>query len=234
MAHSTHQEILKLITKVRAAETELEHGYVKLGKHIFDMQAKTLWLILGYASWRDYFGFLQDKFETGRTQLYSYLGTVKSLAPYVDDDTMDEMGITKAKELKRAIDTTNKAPSDELLKKARDPKVTAPQFKKEVETEFHIKEHNEQGTWRDLGGAFFTDEEYAIWLKAINLAKCIDPVIPTSLPKHSQFKESLMRLSEEFIGTYDHKEDETPYIDVDGFNEVFEEADSNSSIELVD
>lgn len=237
LAKETHQKIMALITTVRSAESELEHDYVSLGKHIYTMQAKTLWIALGYDGWKEYMEYLSDKFGKGRTQLYGYVGTVKSLTPYADDETLVDMGISKAKELKRAVDTTNQAPSEELLKKGRDPKVMVPEFRKAVQEEFHIIDHNEQGVWRDFKGCYLTVDESKVIDKAFSLAKSIDPVIPHDLPSHSQFKEVLLRLSEEFISTYDHPEENLwadnentsgKMPDVDTFNDIFNEANTEN------
>lgn len=225
---------MALITTVRSAESELEHDYVSLGKHIYTMQAKTLWIALGYDGWKEYMEYLSDKFGKGRTQLYGYVGTVKSLTPYADDETLIDMGISKAKELKRAVDTTNQAPSEELLKKGRDPKVMVPEFRKMVQEEFQMIDHNEKGNWVDLGGIYLTPDEQEEWEKAIYLAKTIDPVVDHSLPKHVQFKEALLRLAQEFIGTYDHPEPDWTdnentsgkMPDVQAFNDIFNEANT--------
>lgn len=231
LAHELHAKILAIIDSSKVAEAELEHNYITLGKHIYRMQVKTLWIPLGYDSWRDYFAFLQDKFGMGRTQLYGYVGCVKTLSPYVDDDTLVDMGVSKAKELKRAVDTTSKAPSEELLEKARDPKVLVPEFRKMVQDEFHIIDHNEKGIWRDFGGCYLTEDEVKLVDKAFELARGIDPVISNSIAASSQFKEILVRLCEEFINS--NPEEQEPDFwtenknfskkpDIEGFNEVFD------------
>jgi hypothetical protein len=217
-AQAIHAKILSIIDSSKVAEAELEHNYISLGKHIYKMQVKTYWLSLGYDSWRDYFSFLQDKFGMGRTQLYGFVGCVKSLSPYVDDDIMVEMGINKAKELKRAIDTTSKAPSEELLEKARDPKVSVAEFRKEVQDEFHIIDHNEKGIWYDLHGIYLLPDEKEEMLKCFDIAKGIDPVIPHTLPAHVQMKEILFRLIEEFMGQHGGLGG-----DIEGFNQVYNE-----------
>ncbi len=231
-AHSLHAKILALLTEVKAAESELEHNYVTLGQAVYRVQLKTHWLTLGYTSWREYFDFLQSKFGKGRTQLYGYLGTIKALSDHVDDKDLVDMGISKAGELKKAVTQTGKSPSKELIEKAINQKVTVQEFRQDVMKEFHITDHNEGGTWFDLKGVYFTPEEKETWEKAIDLAKNQDPVISITLPGHAQFKEALMRLAEEFIGTYDKIEDPTPYfpsVNVEGFNEVFKEANSSES-----
>lgn len=229
-AHEVHSKILNLITEVKAAESDLEGGYVKLGQLVYKVQVKTMWIPLGYNSWREYMEFLSEKYGTGRTQLYGYIGTVKTLSPYVDDQTLTDMGISKAKELKRAVDTTSKAPSEELLEKARDPKVLVPEFRKAIQEEFHIIDHNEKGIWIDLGGIYLTQDEKDEWEKAIDLAKSIDPVVSAALPKHVQFKEALMRLVQEFIASHPDEPEEDPWLynenfskkpDVDAASQIF-------------
>lgn len=199
------------------AEAKLEHTYVKIGKYIYKMQVETLWMALDYKSWKDYFDFLSSRFNKGRTQLYGYIGTVKSLSPYVDDETLVDMGISKAKELKRAVDTTSKAPSEELLAKAKDTKISTQDFRDAVHKEFHIVDHNEPGIWRDFHGCYLTTDENSLINEAFDKARNIDPVIPNDLPAHVQFKEILIRLCQEFMSTANGE----PEYDIDGFNEVF-------------
>lgn len=233
MAHETHQQIISIISKVKDAESELQHSYVKIGQLIYKMQIKTLWIPLGYNSWREYMELLSDKYGTGRTQLYGYKGAVETLSPYVDDETLTEMGISKAKELKRAVDTTSKAPSEELLQKARNPKILVPEFRKAVHEEYHIIDSNPKGNWYDLGGVYFTPEEEQEWEKVIDLAKSIDPVVSVTLPKHVQFKEALMRLAQEFLSSYPEEPEYDPWLDnenfskkpdVESFDETFHDA----------
>lgn len=206
LAHEVHQKILATITKVRASESDLEHDYVSLGQLIYQMQTKTLWMTLGYASWKDYFDFLQTKFGKGRTQLYGYIGTVKALSPHIDSKTLAGMGISKASELKKAVLATGKAPSDELVELATTP-ITLSDFRQRVLEEFHIIDHTEKGTWHDFKGCYLTPEEKQTIDEAFDLAKNIDPVVSVTLPAHQQFKEALLRLCEEFIGTHGYKGD---------------------------
>lgn len=205
-AQAIHQKILNTIAEVRSSEANLEHGYVTLGQLIFKMQKDSLWLSVGYKSWRDYFDFIQGKFGKGRTQLYGYIGTIKTLSPHIDDKTLSDMGISKAGELKKAVIQTGKAPSEDLVNKGLNPNTTISEFREAINKEFHIVDHNEKGTWYDLKGVYFTPEEKQTWEQAIDLAKNQDPVVSITLPGHAQLKEALMRLAEEFISTYGFKE----------------------------
>lgn len=222
-AHKLHQQILALITETRSAESELEHNYVSLAKAIYKVQTKLLWQVLGYNSWKEYFSFLEEKFGKGRTQLYGYIGTVRALQEHVEDKDMVDMGISRASELKKAVQATGKSPSDDLIKHALDKKLTLPEFREKVHQDFGIVDHNEKGTWYDLGGLYLTTDERETFEKAIKFTKGVDPPIDHMLSKHQQFKEVLFRWLEEFMGTYESYQSK-----IDAFNEIHQSANQES------
>src|SRR6185369_12256789 len=179
-AHATHQQILALISEAREQERVLDTNYVKLGVKVNSMQAKKYWIILGYASWTDYFDFLQNKFGAGRTQLYQYLGIAKTLLPAVPEQKLIEMGVSKASELKRAVQTTGQQPSAEIVDLATNPKVGVHQFRAKLHQEQHIIDTEEPGKWFDFKGCYLTDDERKEIFGAFDYARRVDPPIPTS------------------------------------------------------
>lgn len=201
-AHATHQQILALITEARNQEQELDANYVKLGVKVSLMQSKKHWITLGYAAWTEYFDFLQSKFGAGRSQLYQYLGIAKTLLPTISESSLIAMGVSKASELKRAVQTTGQQPSQEIIDLGTNPKVGVHQFRAKLHQEQHITDHNEPGKWFDFKGCYLTDEEKKEIFQAFDYAKRVDPVIPTNWPDHVQFKEILLRLSREFTGAW--------------------------------
>jgi hypothetical protein len=204
LASATHQKIITLMNETHAKEAELQSSYVKLGSLIFTMKAKTLWLALNYNTWTDYFTALQEKYDSGKSQLYAYMNIAKTLQPIVGEKLLLDMGVSKAGELSKAVSTTGKAPSDEILKDAVNPKISTKQFRQKLFDEQHITDHNEKGVWFDFGGFYLNPDEKQEILKAITLAKHIDPAVSVSLPEHVQRKEAILRLAREFIGTWGH------------------------------
>lgn len=201
-AHATHQQILALISEARVQEQELDSNYVKLGVKVNLMQSKKHWITLGYNSWVEYFDFLQGKFGAGRTQLYLYLGIAKTLLPTVPEEKLLAMGVSKAAELKRAVQTTGQQPSPEIIELGANPKVGVHQFRAKLHQEQHIVDHEEPGKWFDFKGCYLTDEEKKEIFQGFDYAKKVDPVIPTNWPDHKQFKEVLLRLCREFTGAW--------------------------------
>jgi len=201
-AHATHQQILALISEARVQEQQLDANYVKIGVKINTMQAKKYWIILGYASWTDYFDFLQSKFGAGRTQLYHYLGIAKTLLPTIPEQKLIAMGVSKASELKRAVQTTGQQPSDDIIELGTNPKVGVHQFRAKLHQEQHIVDDEPKGVWFDFKGCYLTEEEKKEILQAFDYAKKVDPVIPTTWAPHAQFKEIMLRLAREFTGTW--------------------------------
>jgi hypothetical protein len=201
-AHTVHAKVLALMGEAHAKEIELQTSYVQLGTLLFRIQAKQLWLALGYANWTEYFNFLQEKFDRSKGQLYAYIGVAKTLKPYVADKDLFEMGIGKASELRKTVELTGKAPSSDIIKKAVNPAVKITQFRQDLHDEANVTDHNEKGFWMDFGGCYMSPGEKEEWLKALEIAKGIDPVISNKLPDHIQRKEAMLRLAREFIGTW--------------------------------
>lgn len=210
LAHETHQRILDTIKKVKVSEAALDKGYVSLGRDIYEMEKKLYWTILGYNNWREYYSFLEEIYGKGKSQLYAYKSTVKTLSEYVDDETMLKMGINKAGELRKAVAATDQAPSEEILEQARDPKVTAASFREAVHKSFHVIDHNEKGEWFDLKGCYLTPGEKEELLHGFDLAIKTDPPIPKALPAHVIMKEVLLKLVREFISEYEWKSNQNP------------------------
>ncbi len=205
-AEQLHEQILALINKTVKNESELDKGYIALARMVFIIQSKNYWTVLGYGSWRDYFNFLQEKFGKGRTSLYGYIGTVRALQEHVTDNDMLDMGVTRASELKKAVQLSGVSPSDDLIKHALNKKLTLPEFREKVYKEYNITDHNEKGEWYDLSGVYFTKDEREEFEKAVKITKQQDPPVSNTLPKHSQFKEVLQRWIAEFLGTYNTEE----------------------------
>lgn len=225
LAKEIHGKIVDLISSVRDKEAELDRSYISLGKYVLQMQVDTLWLSLGYESWKSYFSFLQDLFGKGRTQLYSYVSTARVLLPSVDENDLMEMGVSKAQELKKAVELTGKSPSPEIIQKGIDPKVTKSDFRQAVLNDFHIVDHNEKGTWVDLGGCYMTPDEKEEFFRSVDLAKKTDPTVPHTLPAHVQFKEVLLRFAREYWSSYSDQS----FGSVEGFNKIYQEVNSPES-----
>jgi hypothetical protein len=201
-AHKIHQQILAIMNEAHAKEAELQSSYIKLGSLIFTMQAKSLWIPLNYSTWTEYFTFLQEKFDSSRSSLYAYMSIAKTLQPIVGEKKLLDMGVTKAGDLKKAVVASGKAPSPEILAQAVNPKISTKQFRQDLFEEMHVKDHNEKGTWFDMGGFYLTPDEKIELLETLDLAKNIDPPIPNSLPEHVQRKAAIMRLVHEFKSTW--------------------------------
>lgn len=202
LAHKTHQQIVAMISETHDKEKQLNENYVTLGSLIYRMQAKNLWMILGYNKWSDYFQFLQDKYDSGRSQLYAYMNIAKKLLPIIPEKSLVKMGVDKAGLLRKALDTTGKAPSDNILKIALDPNITSKQFKADLFKEFKIIDSSEPGVWFDIGGFYVSPDEKQLIKDTIEKAKSIDPVISKSLPDHIQTKEAILRMCQECISSW--------------------------------
>lgn len=205
-AKTIHNKILELMGETHSKEAELQTSYIQIGTLLFRVQAKSLWIPLGYKTWTDYFTELQEKFDRSRAQLYAYMGIAKTLKPYVSDKNLLDMGLDKASELRKVVQLTGNAPSSDIMEKAVNPAVKVKQFRQDLYDEQHVTDHSEKGIWVDFGGGYFTPDEKEEWIKAIDLAKHIDPVVPHTLPEHIQRKEAMLRLAREFIGTWENLE----------------------------
>lgn len=192
-------EVETLLGQLATAERQLETGYGKLAYLLKDVSDNRYW-VGHYISWGEYLEYLADRYRIGRAQLYSYLGAARDLEGDASEADLTQMGIEKAKVLRKVKNTTNTLPEN-ALKNALDPKVTVKDLKRLLFTAANIQE--ESGEWMDLNFQFFvTPEERATLQDAINAAIHTDPVIQNTLPEPVRMKEIALRFAQEYLASH--------------------------------
>jgi len=199
-------QIDDLIQKLLAAEDKLEHGYAKLGLLLTEVSEKELWREAGFPSWSKYMESLQAKYHRGKTQLWRYFSSVREMRPYLKEEQMNQMGISKLDVLKKATQQLGFPPNSEVIKEALDPTKTVSDVRKSVAQNHNLTQEEQSGTWYELSGFFVTNEERQVINGAFSAALRTDPVVEKGVKESVRTKEALLRLSMEYLATHQEEE----------------------------
>jgi len=201
--HTTiFEQIDSLINRLLSKEGELDHGYAKLGLLLVEVSEQELWREAGFKSFDTYLSTLIEKYHKGRTQMYCYFTSVREMKPYLTEGQMNDMGISKLSELKKATLKLGFPPNNEVIEIAVDPKKTVSDVRKAIAQNHQLTVEEQQGTWFDLGGFFVTPEEKLVIREAFEAAWRCDPVIQKSVKNEIRTKEGLIRMAMEFLSTH--------------------------------
>lgn len=154
-------ELNRLIGANKVYDEAKEINFVAIGEKLASIRTARYWLTFGFKSFTQFMKSLE-----GRTQNYQCLGVVRDLLPHVSKSELSDMGITKAKEL-RLLVKGGKSITAEIIKLAIDG--TADELEARVATELGLVE-DEPGDWLAFGGAKFSEEEKAEFLRTVNCA----------------------------------------------------------------
>jgi hypothetical protein len=199
---SIFEQIDSLIQKLLSAEFGIDHGYAKLGLLLTEVSEQELWREAGYKSFDAYLELLSDKYHRGRTMLYHYFSAVREMKPYLTEEQMNEMGISKLGVLKKATKELGFPPNNEVIQTALDPKKTVSDVRKAVAQNHKLTPEEQQGTWLDLGGFFVTPEEKLVIKAGLEATWRTDPVVQKSVKEQIRLKEGLLRLCMEYLSSH--------------------------------
>lgn len=185
------------------AEVTLDHGYARLGGLLAEFKRIEAWRTLGYGSFDQFMSELHTRFNRQRSQVYAYCGVAEKLLPYVSANDLDNMGISKAQEIKRALSGgTGRKVTEEVLAAALNPKVTIKELRAILAVTFSITDDNRpKGTWFDFDGCFFEPDERKFFVDAVKMTTALLGLKP-NVPAHIQRKEIFMAWAAEFTGTH--------------------------------
>lgn len=200
-AQETNQEIEKIASQIQTFERTIASSWVRIGSLSLKIRQKKYWQVYGHHSFGSFVASLEPKINRERSQVYLCIGVVETLSSQIDEDKLEEMGISKANELKKYAKESGKLVPEELLKSALDSKKNVKVLRAEIADALH-KTLDEKGTWYDFGGFYVTEDEKQLIEDTIELAKSIDPVILHDIPDHCQRKEVLLRWCMEFQACY--------------------------------
>lgn len=206
IAQKLHQEILQCLGQACLNEFVLERSWMYIGELLTKCKANEHWRELGFESWEKYMFELKTKFKRGRTQLWSYQTIAETLLPTIDGETLEEIGVSKAGEIKKHVNKALKAgksqeiPS-EILEVAKKPETTAKELRAVLGQFANSAENENNGTWRDLDGFFATKEEWDEYKNCVFMtARLLG--IKNHIPEHLARKEVFMAWIREFWGTH--------------------------------
>lgn len=210
VAEDLRVAIYRELSTILPKEAELDHSYIRLGALLAAFKSGEHWRGLvsietsqPYVNFDSFMMELRTRYNRGRTQLWSYLSVAEKLLPTVPAETLDQIGISKAMEIKRAIGGgPGRVVTDAVIASALDPKVTAKELRCVLHMAYNITDDNRPvGTWFDFGGAFLTTDERKEFVEFVKVAVAILE-LKKGTADWIQRKECLLAAAREFFGTH--------------------------------
>lgn len=209
------QEIDSLLDQINSHELRLSHGYAKLGGLLREAEVSSKWKDWGFDRFTLYLAYVGDKINRQKSQVYAILSAATDLLPYMTEEKLEEIGITKAHELRRFVKQSGKRPDIvmndpddsfeigvvQLMEYASRANVTAAQLRVQVNKLLH-QEETPKGFWVDLGGCYLTTEEKKLWGRAVELGEQVAEVLPT-MSEHERLKAVVLCMAQEVIGSWE-------------------------------
>src|SRR5208282_5626511 len=197
VAFEMRRSIYNVLENTTVTAFQLEQSWIRLGVLLSNFKAQEYWRELKYASFEIFMEELKDRFHRGRTQLWGYLSVAEQLLPTISADKLEEMGISKALELKRAQKKLNGKPlPPALLEAALNSAVTTKELRGDIGKALNLTEET-AGTWFDLDG-FFMDKSERDEFKEAFVATELLLNLSKTLPDHVRRKEVILTWMREF------------------------------------
>jgi len=171
------KEIDELVEQICAHELRLSHSYARLGSLLRDVKINQYWMSLGFERFSSYLEYVREKIGVRRSQTYAILSVAEVLIPHISESKLEEIGITKAHELRRLVQHGGNVHSEivlivpdeydrgidvekrvQITDYALQSNVTAAQLRVKVNELLHIHE-NPTGLWLELPGFYATPDE---------------------------------------------------------------------------
>lgn len=195
--------------RIGVAEGSLEHSYIRLGSMLTEFKRAEYWRDLNASDGQGYKNFdafmleLRDRYNRGRTQLWAYLSVAEKLLPSISAQTLDEIGISKAQELKRMLKhAPGRRHSDQVVETAKNPKTTIKELRAVLHETYELGDDDRPaGQWFDFGGAYLTPDERKEFLDFVKVA-VRKLGLTKETPDWIQRKECLLVAAREFFGTH--------------------------------
>lgn len=199
------KEVDILAETLKKAEQLLERGYAEFGSLLVQVSEQNLWRQTEHKTFDAYVRGLGSRHDLGRTQIYKAYGVVRELSPYLTLDQLNEIGISKAQELKTATKRSGVGPSEEVIAVAIQKETKIDDIRKLLFAEGNPAPEN-KGIWYPTEGFWVTEEEKSILDSADNAAWRTDPVVQTTLPAWVRKKESRLRQAMNFLADHGAEE----------------------------
>lgn len=205
-AEKLREDLYQQMEALAASEFSLARRYVCFGKALLQFKQQECWRALGYVTFNAFITELVTKWGRKRTQIYAYLSVVEVLLPTIPAAQLEEMGISKAMELKYALEKQQKTKSgavipEEIIAAALRKQTTGKELRAMIGEAFCQKDDREPGTWYDWGGSYLTPNEKKLFTDAARVTIVLLG-IQKSTPEHIQRKAIFLAWAEEFYGTH--------------------------------
>jgi len=183
------------------AAFKLEQSWTRLGVLLSEFKQKELWRYYSeYQTYDDFIHELGERFKRGRTILYGYVGAVEALLPIMSAENIEQIGISKCLELKRAMKQLNGKPLPEAVIVSALSGSTAKELRADIGKALNATP-DEKGTWFDMGGMFMTADERKEFKEAFLMTEGLLGLSNT-VPDHIRRKEVINAWLQEFVGSH--------------------------------
>jgi hypothetical protein len=193
-------QIYAQLGEASANEVVLERSWMRLGEMLRRCKEGGEWRA-HFPSFEHFMLDLRTRYNRGKTQLWAYLTVAEKLLPTIPAETLEEIGISKAMELKRAMAKSGKPVPQNVLDVARQQKTTIKELRALLGETFNIDNGAERGSWFDFDGCYFTAEERKEFVACILISKAALG-LTNDIPEHIQRKEIFLNWAREFVGTH--------------------------------
>lgn len=183
-----------------ANEVVLERSWMRLGEMLRQCKEGGHWRA-GFETFDDFMADLRTRYRRGKTQLWAYLTVAEKLLPMIPADTLEEIGISKALELKRAVTKSGKPVPVEIIQAARKQETTIKELRAMIGASLNIDTGPEKGSWFDFDGCYFTPDERKEFVACVLITERILGLKP-EIPDHIRRKEIFLAWAREFLGTH--------------------------------
>lgn len=195
-AKELQSEIEKALENAKESYARLMRSFARLGNVLLEVRSKYFWRLYGYDTWGAYMASIETQAKKSHTQLHSYITVAEKLNPYLEENQIETMGISKAMELARIPKFFGVAPSKELIEYAINSDITTSELRGEIYKKYQLSEED-KGKYFDLGPVLVTPEQKALILKVFDLAPKVDPPFDISWPDMVIKTQTILRMCEE-------------------------------------
>jgi hypothetical protein len=200
-ADELRRQIDITVDVILASYSSVLRSYVQLGALALEVRNGKHWETWGYPNFNAFVSEIGDRIRKGRTQIYNAISVVERLSPFVESQRLEEMGITNATALARAVRITGKRPSEKLVEEGE--KLDSNDYRNKIAEEFRIfDDRPADARWKELGGFWCTPDEWEELQYAFWIARRTDPVIASETPSWAALKEIITRMAQEYVATY--------------------------------
>lgn len=193
------RRVIKHAGQMALVDEQGERGYAHLGWMLLEVADMQYWRV-NYDTFRAYLEDVSRIAKKTPDQLRLYFLTVRDLSDTFTAKQLEDMGITKAIQLRKAKDYALVLPQV-IVEAALSPAVTSRELRKIISTTLRMSE--EEGDWMDCEMEFMVDsEQRATIAQAIDVAMHTEPLTKSTISKSAQMLDVMLKFAQEFLGAH--------------------------------